>query len=39
MFGDTDLPLALIMEEILGWEKKPQEKEKEEEEKTEKEKI
>ena len=23
MFGDTDLPLALIMEEILGWEKKP----------------
>ena len=28
MFGNTDLPLALIMEEILGWEKKPQEKEK-----------
>ena len=23
MFEDTDLPLALIMEEILGWEKKP----------------
>ena len=23
MFGDTELPLALIMEEILGWEKKP----------------
>ena len=22
MFGDTDLPLALIMEEILEWEKK-----------------
>lgn len=22
MFSDTDLPLALIMEEILGWEKK-----------------
>ena len=22
MFPDTDLPLALIMEEILGWEKK-----------------
>ena len=22
MLGDTDLPLALIMEEILGWEKK-----------------
>lgn len=21
MFPDTDLPLALIMEEILGWEK------------------
>lgn len=38
MFGDTDLPLALIMEEILGWEKKPQDKEKEEEEKTENEK-
>ena len=25
---DTDLPLALIMEEILGWEKKPSDKEK-----------
>ena len=23
MFPDTDLPLALIMEEILEWEKKP----------------
>ena len=23
MFPDADLPLALIMEEILGWEKKP----------------
>ncbi len=23
MFPDTDLPLALIMEEILGWKKKP----------------
>ena len=23
MFDDTELPLALIMEEILGWEKKP----------------
>ena len=22
MFGDTELPLALIMEEILEWEKK-----------------
>lgn len=22
MFPDTDLPLALVMEEILGWEKK-----------------
>lgn len=21
MFGESDLPLALIMEEILGWEK------------------
>ena len=26
---DTDLPLALIMEEILGWEKKSGDKEKE----------
>ncbi len=32
MFGDTDLPLALIMEEILGWEKKPGEKDEEEKE-------
>lgn len=24
MFPDTDLPLALIMEEILEWEKKPE---------------
>ncbi len=30
MFGDTDLPLALIMEEILGWEKKPDQKDEEE---------
>ena len=30
MFGDTDLPLALIMEEILGWEKKPGQDKKEE---------
>ena len=30
MFGDTDLPLALIMEEILGWEKKPGQKDEEE---------
>lgn len=22
MFPDSDLPLALVMEEILGWEKK-----------------
>ena len=29
MFGDTDLPLALIMEEILGWEKKPGQKDEE----------
>ena len=34
MFGDTDLPLALIMEEILGWEKKPGEKDEEEKEST-----
>ena len=34
MFGDTDLPLALIMEEILGWEKKPGEKDEEEKENT-----
>lgn len=32
MFGDTDLPLALIMEEILEWEKRPEDKEKEQEE-------
>lgn len=32
MFGDTDLPLALIMEEILGWEKKPGQKDEEEKE-------
>ena len=32
MFGDTDLSLALIMEEILGWEKKSQDKEKDEQE-------
>lgn len=32
MFGDTDLPLALIMEEILGWEKKSDQKDEEEEE-------
>ena len=34
MFEDTDLPLALIMEEILGWEKKPGEKDEEEKENT-----
>lgn len=34
MFGDTELPLALIMEEILGWEKKPGEKDEEETENT-----
>ena len=34
MFGDTDLPLALIMEVILGWEKKPGEKDEEEKENT-----
>lgn len=33
MFPDTDLPLALIMEEILGWEKKEEnDKEKKEKE-------
>ena len=32
MLGDTDLPLALIMEEILGWEKKPGQKDGEEKE-------
>ena len=38
MFGDTNLPLALIMEEILGWEKKPgQRDEPEEQEETDKE--
>lgn len=30
MFGDTDLPLALIMEEILGWENRPGQKDEEE---------
>lgn len=35
MFGDTDLPLALIMEEILGWEKKETESEEKEEENEE----
>ena len=34
MFGDTDLPLALIMEEILGCKKKPGEKDEEEKENT-----
>ena len=34
MLGETDLPLALIMEEILGWEKKPGEKDEEEKEST-----
>lgn len=32
---DTDLPLALIMEEILGWEKKPGDKEREKQEEKE----
>lgn len=36
MFGDTDLPLALIMEEILGWEKKTGQKDEEEEENQQK---
>ncbi|MGE9970147.1 hypothetical protein [Candidatus Pseudoscillospira sp. SGI.172] len=39
MLGDTDLPLALIMEEILGWEKKPGQKDKEEEENQQKDLI
>ena len=34
MFGDTELPHALIMEEIFGWEKKPGEKDEEETENT-----
>lgn len=38
MFGDTDLPLALIMEEILGWEKKPQNNEKDKQEAPDKQK-
>ncbi len=38
MFGDTDLPLALIMEEILGWGKKPQDNEKDEQEAPDKQK-
>lgn len=38
MFGDTDLHLALIMEEILGWEKKPQDKEDDEPENSDKQK-
>lgn len=38
MFGDTDLPLALIMEEILGWEKNPQDNEQDEQKTTDKQK-
>ena len=38
MFGDTDLPLALIMEEILGWEKQPQYNEQDEKKTTDKQK-
>ena len=38
MFGDTELPLALIMEEILGWEKKPQDNEHDEQKTTDKQK-
>ena len=38
MFGDSDLPLAPIMEEILGWEKKPQDNEKDEQEAPDKQK-
>lgn len=36
MFGDADIPLALIMEEILGWEKKPGQKDEEVEENQQK---
>ena len=32
MFPDTDLPLALIMEEILGWKKNPDSKKDDEKE-------
>ena len=39
MFGDTDLPLALIMEEILGWEKKEIENEQNEEENEKKKEV
>ena len=39
MFGDTDLPLALIMEEILGWEKKETESEEKEEENEKKKEV
>lgn len=35
MFENPDLPLALIMEEILGWEKKPGQKSQEDEDKQE----
>ena len=38
MFGDSDLPLALIMEEILGWEKKTQDNEQDEQKTTDKQK-
>ena len=38
MFGDSDLPLALIMEEILGGEKKPQDNEKDKQEAPDKQK-
>ena len=38
MFGDTELPLALIMEEILGWEKNPQDNEQDEQKTTDKQK-
>lgn len=38
MCEDSDLPLALIMEEILGWEKKPQDNEQDEQKTTDKQK-
>lgn len=34
MFEDTGLPFALIMEEILEWEKKPGQKVEEDEQET-----
>ena len=38
MCEDSDLPLALIMEEILGWVKKPQDNDQVEQKTTDKQK-